>query len=222
LLSLGGTSLAPAGLLDLSNNDMILRGGDIAAVQADIASNFNGGTWSGQAGITSESAQFDATHLTALGYATGMAIPFDGQSISATDVLVKYTYYGDANLDGKIDGSDYSRMDFGTLFRATGWDNGDLNYDGVINGSDYSLIDNAFNVQGATIAAVIARRAAVIATAIRQPVKVFVTAIASPDASIAAILGRCEYLCWDPDMSDAVDKLRSSTGVAATLVSIAA
>ena len=27
------------------------------------------------------------------------------------DVLVKYTYYGDANLDGKVDGSDYSRID---------------------------------------------------------------------------------------------------------------
>ena len=45
----------------------------------------------------------------------------------------------------------------------TGWFNGDFNYDGVINGSDYTLIDNAFNSQGAQIAAEIATPTAQIA-----------------------------------------------------------
>jgi hypothetical protein len=76
-------------------------------------------------------------------------------------VLVKYTYYGDANLDGKVDGTDYSRIDASFLAEqsgpnVTGWYNGDFNYDGVVNGSDYTLIDNAFNSQGAQIAAQIA------------------------------------------------------------------
>jgi hypothetical protein len=66
-------------------------------------------------------------------------------------VLVKYTYYGDANLDGKVDGSDYSRIDNAALNHLTGWSNGDFNYDGVIDGSDYTLIDNAFNRQGAAL-----------------------------------------------------------------------
>jgi hypothetical protein len=68
---------------------------------------------------------------------------------------VKYTYYGDTNLDGVVDGSDYSRIDNGYLSNGalTGWFNGDFNYDGVINGSDYTLIDNAFNTQGAQLAA---------------------------------------------------------------------
>ena len=61
---------------------------------------------------------------------------------------MKYTYYGDANLDGKVDASDYSLIDNGYLNHLTGWYNGDFNYDGVINGSDYTLIDNAFNMQG--------------------------------------------------------------------------
>jgi hypothetical protein len=70
---------------------------------------------------------------------------------------VKYTYYGDTNLDGKVDGSDYSRIDAAYLAdktnptALTGWFNGDFNYDGVVNGSDYTLIDNAFNNQGAAI-----------------------------------------------------------------------
>jgi hypothetical protein len=86
---------------------------------------------------------------------------FDGSFPGASDILVKYTYYGDTNLDGKVDGSDYSRIDAGFLAHTTGWFNGDFNYDGVINGSDYTLIDNAFNNQGAQIAASVADPTAV-------------------------------------------------------------
>ena len=68
-------------------------------------------------------------------------------------MLAKYTYYGDTNLDGKVDGSDYTLIDNGYLQHLTGWFNGDLNYDGVVNGSDYTLIDIAFNTQAATLAA---------------------------------------------------------------------
>jgi len=94
---------------------------------------------------------------------------FDGQTgLVAGDVLVKYTYYGDANLDGKVDGTDYSRIDNSYLSEQSGpsisgWYNGDFNYDGVVNGSDYTLIDNAFNSQGAQIAAEIATPTAQIA-----------------------------------------------------------
>jgi hypothetical protein len=66
-------------------------------------------------------------------------------------VLIKYTYYGDANLDGQVDGSDYARIDSGYLNQLTGWYNGDFNYDGVVNGSDYTLIDNSYNTQGANL-----------------------------------------------------------------------
>ena len=86
------------------------------------------------------------------------ARPFAGNTaVGAGDVLVKYTYFGDANLDGKVDGSDYTLIDNGfasdktTPGSATGWYNGDFNYDGVVDGSDYTLIDNAFNNQGAQI-----------------------------------------------------------------------
>lgn len=73
-----------------------------------------------------------------------------------SDLLIKYTYYGDANLDGKVDGSDYSLIDNGYLHHLTGWYNGDFNYDGIVNGSDYALIDNSFNTQGASLASGVA------------------------------------------------------------------
>ena len=59
-------------------------------------------------------------------------------------------------LDGKVDATDYSRIDNGYLNHLTGWYNGDFNYDGVVNGSDYTLIDNAFNMQGAQLSAEVA------------------------------------------------------------------
>ena len=55
------------------------------------------------------------------------------------DVLARYTYYGDANLNGKVDGSDYSLIDAAfTAKAAATWGNGNFNYDNAINGSDYT------------------------------------------------------------------------------------
>ncbi len=137
---------------------------------------YNGGLWNGE-GITSSTAANDPTHLTALGVilnTNGTASQawystFDGASVTSTDVLIKYTYYGDTNLDGVIDGSDYSRIDNGYLTHLTGWASGDFNYDGVVNGSDYTLIDNAFNMQGASLAASIASPQAVATAQIAAP-----------------------------------------------------
>jgi hypothetical protein len=85
------------------------------------------------------------------------------------DILVKYTYYGDATLAGSVSATDYSRIDSSYLSESTtgnpvsGWYNGDFNYDGVVNGSDYTLIDNAFNRQGANLSAEVAASTAQIA-----------------------------------------------------------
>ncbi len=156
------SSLSDSGQIDLGANDMIVYGGTVSAISPLLASGFNAGTWTGQ-GIASAAAGGDSTQLTGLGIlsnnsSTGTAIynSFDYVPVGNTAVLVKYTYYGDANLDGQVDSSDYSRIDNGFLSRVTGWSNGDFNYDGSVNGSDYTLIDNAYNRQGASMAAQIA------------------------------------------------------------------
>jgi hypothetical protein len=128
-----------------------------------LKTGYNNGKWNGQ-GIISSVAAADSTHLTAVGaivnsdpsgnplYGNGTALGlFDGDSPAASSVLIRYTYYGDANLDGTVDGSDYSLIDNGFLNHLSGWYNGDFNYDGVVDGSDYTLIDNAFNMQGSNI-----------------------------------------------------------------------
>ncbi len=166
-LSIAGSSNAWTGTLDLRGNDLDVSGGDLAVISNQIASGYANGTWAGT-GIDSSTAGSDTTHLTALGslqnsdgsgsplYGSGTTLGLlDGTSAALNDVLVRYTYFGDATLDGKVDGSDYSRIDSGYLSHLTGWVNGDFNYDGIINGSDYTLIDNAFNTQGAALAALI-------------------------------------------------------------------
>jgi len=39
--------------------------------------------------------------------------PGAGQPTALDDVLVKYTYFGDANLDGAVTGADYQQIDLG-------------------------------------------------------------------------------------------------------------
>ena len=159
---LAAGTVAVAGTLDLANNDLVVRSSTLAAVAAQVATGFAGGTWTGP-GITSSLAAADARHLTAVGViqnatAVGGTTPiyasFDGQPVAASDVLVRDTYYGDADLNGTVNAVDYARVDAGFVNHLTGWQNGDFNYDGVVDGSDYTLMDNAFNQQQAgTIAA---------------------------------------------------------------------
>ena len=165
---------AIVGKLDLGNGDLDVKNtsattaaASLSAITAAAASGYAGGTWTGN-GLTSASAAADSLHLTAVGVilnATSMGTPiytsFDGTAVAATDVLARYTYYGDTNLDGVVNAGDYTRIDAGFLGKLTGWVNGDFNYDGIVDGSDYTLMDNAFNQQNGMFAA----PAAVVASA---------------------------------------------------------
>jgi hypothetical protein len=159
-LTMAGTTNAWQGLVDLANNDMDVQGGSLTNITNQIKEGYGNGNWNGAAGIVSTSAASNTSHLTMLGVilngttygsATGSLGMFDGIYPAATDVLVKFTYYGDTNLDGAVDGSDYTNIDNGFHNHLTGWQNGDFNYDAVVDGSDYTLIDNAYNIQGATL-----------------------------------------------------------------------
>jgi hypothetical protein len=164
-LYIGGSTNNWTGKLDLANNALIGNYGstgqiNLAQVTNQVKSGYAGGTWTGN-GITSSWAASDTTHLTALGvilnsedgttYGSAIYSTFDNQTVYASDILVGLTYYGDANLDGQVDGSDYTLIDNGFNNHLTGWYNGDFNYDGVVDGSDYTLIDNSYNTQGGNL-----------------------------------------------------------------------
>jgi hypothetical protein len=174
LTILGGTD-AWTGKLDLGGNDLIVSAGNLTTITNQIKSGLNAaasGYWNGN-GITSSTAAADAAHLTALGvllnnaagspvYGTGTFYgPFDGQSPASAAVLVKFTDYGDTDLNGVVDGGDYSRIDNGFNMGLTNWVDGNFNYDAAgVDGADYALIDNTFNSGGGGLSA----QTAVIAT----------------------------------------------------------
>ena len=157
VLVVGSLSINPSAQLDLGGNDLIVHNGNLATITALLTTGYTSGAWNGD-GLASSAAHLDSTHLTALGVmqnndggSTPIDSTFDGQTAVASDVLVKYTFYGDANLSGNVDGDDYILTDNGLNTGAQGWANGSFNYDGPITSNDYLLIDNAFNSQGIAV-----------------------------------------------------------------------
>jgi hypothetical protein len=145
-----GLSIAATGKLDLGDGSLIVdytSSSPLLAVRAALASGRNGGAWNGN-GINSSLAAVTPTR--ALGYAESSEIfnsfpaTFAGRQIDSTAVLVRYTRYGDAELNGVVNFDDYARTDAGFLAGRTGWSNGDFDYNNVINFDDYALIDQAF------------------------------------------------------------------------------
>ncbi len=63
---------------------------------------------------------------------------------TAGQVIVAYTLYGDANLDGKVNLSDLGIL--GDNYGRTGmtWQEGDFNYDGVVNLSDLGYLGDNY------------------------------------------------------------------------------
>jgi hypothetical protein len=160
LATVNGLSITGSATMDLNDNDLILDysgASQLAAVQNLINSARSNGTWTGT-GLTSTAAKKNLNHNTTLGameatdYAAVHGGSFDGISPDATAVLVKYTYYGDANFDGTVNFDDYVRTDVGFNTNLTGWSNGDFNSSGNVNFDDYVLIDIAFNTQGSSLA----------------------------------------------------------------------
>jgi len=198
VLDIGTGGFTNTGLLDLSNKDLVIQGGTsiLANINNQLKAGFNAhnGYWNGSTGIISTAAANDTTRLTTLGYRTGGNV-FDGLNSTSNDVLIKYTYYGDADLNGVVNGADYQQIDGGFGSHLTGWSNGDFNYDGVVDGSDYSLIDNTFNQLATTGAGPLAIIAASAATnSVPEPATLGLLAIGA-FASLSrrrALLSRAE------------------------------
>jgi hypothetical protein len=175
----GGTAVADAGngalidtqvltfsptaaRLDLNDNDLIIDYTG-ASPQATIRSLINAGrhngAWDGTVGITSSTARSNPNHHTTLGMLEavefrgiyGTLANFDNQTIDNSSLLIKYTYYGDTDFNGKVNFDDYVRTDNGFNNHRSGWLNGDFDLNGQVNFDDYVLIDLAFNTQGSAL-----------------------------------------------------------------------
>ena len=153
--------LSPNSAIDLTNTHMTINYGSgpdpISAIAAYIISGFNNGSWNGP-GINSSAAAANnlipGNSLYGLGYADS-ADPGNPAGLLPT-IEVMYTLLGDANLDGKVNGTDFNILAANFNQSGRSWDEGDFNYDGDVNGTDFVLMADNFNQfasQSATAAA---------------------------------------------------------------------
>ena len=135
---LGSLSITDGGQFDVTNNGLIVNwygsSNAYSAVWDLVQSGRDGEAWD-KSGIISSTALLDTTH-----YGVGIADNSDsrmqlssflGQTLYGTDqVLIRYTYLGDTDLDGIVDATDYSNFVSGTLGSGSGWEYGDFEYAG--------------------------------------------------------------------------------------------
>jgi hypothetical protein len=120
-----------------------------------VKSGYNGGganAWTGSGIITSSfhaSEQF-----------TGDIAPYTTLGVAqvGADILVKYTYAGDVDLNGVINAADFALMKNGAInqvrieqTRPLAYGDGDIDYNGVINAADFALAKLAAISQGAPL-----------------------------------------------------------------------
>jgi len=159
--------------LDLKNNDLIIDNSNAAAdntansLLANVTDMLRSGAasgWTGK-GLTSSYVATQAPSLaTSLGVIRNVYNPvlvsgggntplyttFDNQTLTGNEVLVKYTWTGDSNLDGQISALDYALLDAGMAATLqadgkAGWYFGDFNYSGTVDNADKLLLDSGLN-----------------------------------------------------------------------------
>jgi hypothetical protein len=181
-------SLSIGGTLDVTNNEVFINYGSgpdpISSIAGWIISGYAGGAWNGT-GIISSTAQ--TNHNYGLGYADA-ADANNPAGLASGQIEILYTLLGDANLDGNVNGSDFTIMakNFNQAV-PNGWDKGDFNYDGAVNGTDFTLLAKNFN-QAAQIGAVVPAvkiAAAPAATVTAAPAATIVPAAAVTAAATA-------------------------------------
>ena len=71
---------------------------------------------------------------------------FLGKTVGPSETLVRYTRYGDANLDGTVNLADFNALaaNFGQSGRV--WVQGDFTYDGVVNLIDFNALAANFGL----------------------------------------------------------------------------
>ncbi len=163
VLTVGSLDLAtatpemPGGILDLSDNDMIIQDdnpddGTLTQVNGWLAAGYDSGVWDDE-GVTSGPAPAAIISVVSLNqyYAsTSLGVArvgdpnapqpgiFDGQPVADGNILVRFTWVGDLNLDGVVNVTDETIFEAHTL-QSTGWSNGDINYDGHVSELDAVL-----------------------------------------------------------------------------------
>jgi autotransporter-associated beta strand protein len=154
--------IAAGGVFDLNNNDLVAY--YLPGTGATTLSTMQQYIYDGYLNTPSvPQIKFDTLLGTFQTYAVAfdnaaLTVPkttWDGQPLSGTNqIITKYTYRGDLDLDGDVDGNDFTvvQMFFGTtgLGLGKGWMKGDADLNGVVDGNDFTVIQQNFGAGAVT------------------------------------------------------------------------
>jgi hypothetical protein len=169
LMSVDSLSIDSASKFDLVDNDLIIHTGSHANGESTLptieqylldGSGADAGTYltgdsNGPDGLISSAAtaQFNAsggTEVTALGYAANDDMPlgafttFDGETTQPGDIIIKYTYVGDAALDGAVDTASVNILAGKYGDSGGSWDTAAFEFNGLTNSDSVNLIAGAY------------------------------------------------------------------------------
>lgn len=165
VVDVGTVSIPGTGQFDLRDNNMIVRTTSYATIEGYVLS----GAYSGVngyfdgPGINSSVAAAEPLGLTAVGYLNNAnfgfaSFPYDANfnpiagahaTPLGTEIFVKYTYYGDADLNGVVDvGGDLNQYLSGLAGAGQGWEWGDFDLSGGPTDTGADLNQFLFGLSG--------------------------------------------------------------------------
>jgi autotransporter-associated beta strand protein len=157
-LTVGDNSPATSAQLDLNDGSMVLSytgASPIATIRGLLSAGFNNGSWDGN-GIASTASHNDTTMLHALGYADAADLAHGPLIVAGGSIEVKYTLYGDNNLDGSVTAADFQDFLNGFANAGSTWFQGDYTYDGKVDlGNDFNLFLRAYLNTGGSLGALV-------------------------------------------------------------------
>jgi T5SS/PEP-CTERM-associated repeat protein len=151
--TIAGATGAWTGTLNLTDNDAVVQSSsagkpaDFERLYNQLKSGYATAAWNG-AGINSSTAATDPdidTGLTMIDNAIFGYTDFSGQTVNADSILLKYTYYGDIDVNGQVDADDLTIFanNFGRTTGA-GQIDGDIDFDNDVDADDLTVFANNF------------------------------------------------------------------------------
>ncbi|MGA2496458.1 MAG: dockerin type I domain-containing protein [Tepidisphaeraceae bacterium] len=140
-----GLSIASTGAVDLQDNDLVWAYGTQASPYGQVRQWINSGQ-TGNGGLVTGAASPSPAYKVALAPVDNNMLhilTWNGQTISdGTDfdqIIVKFTYLGDVNLDGEVDARDLANV-VAHMNQPGSWFDGDVNGDGAVTIADYNIV----------------------------------------------------------------------------------
>jgi hypothetical protein len=152
-LTIAGATDAWTAKFDLNNNDAVVRStaatkaADLARLTNQLKQGYASSAWNGN-GITSSTAAANANLDTGLALVDNAVFgftDFSGQTVNNDSILLKYTYYGDIDVNGQVDADDLTIFanNFGRTTGA-GQVDGDIDFDNDVDADDLTVFANNF------------------------------------------------------------------------------